>query len=336
MAPRILIITPTYNERDNLAEFVSSVLATVPDAHVLVVDDASPDGTGALGDELAARDGRVQVLHRPAKLGLGTAYLEGFRRALDGGYDVAFEMDADLSHDPGHLPVFLDAIARGADVVLGSRNVPGGGVEGWGLGRHALSKGGSLYARTLLGVGVRDLTTGYKAFTRRALLSLDHHPGRRRPRPHDRLQGVHAARAPLARSRQRALERLRVPDRDDLPGAPQRAPRGRGADRVRRPPRRPLEDEPEDLRRGDRRGLPPEARRRARAHLTAARAWSASATGAQRLPVRDGLDAALGRARSPASRSSSSSSCASSRSTSWMRDRPGASWSSTRTRAAAP
>lgn len=173
MAPRILVITPTYNERDNLAAFVSSVLATVPDAHVLVVDDASPDGTGALGDELAARDGRVHVLHRPAKLGLGTAYLEGFQRALDGGYDVAFEMDADLSHAPGHLPAFLDAIARGADVVLGSRNMPGGGVEGWGLGRHMLSKGGSLYARTILGVGVRDLTTGYKAFTRRALLSLD-------------------------------------------------------------------------------------------------------------------------------------------------------------------
>lgn len=173
MAPRTLIITPTYNERDNLAEFVRSVLAAAPEAHVLVVDDASPDGTGALGDELAARDGRVRVLHRPAKLGLGTAYLEGFQRALDGGYDVAFEMDADLSHDPGHLPAFLDAIGRGADVVLGSRNMPGGGVEGWGLGRHVLSKGGSLYARTILGVGVRDLTTGYKAFTRRALLALD-------------------------------------------------------------------------------------------------------------------------------------------------------------------
>ncbi|WP_437764259.1 polyprenol monophosphomannose synthase [Sorangium sp. So ce281] len=173
MAPRTLIITPTYNERDNLAEFVSSVLAAAPEAHVLVVDDASPDGTGALGDELAARDERVRVLHRAAKRGLGTAYLEGFQRALDGGYDVAFEMDADLSHDPRHLPAFLDAIARGADVVLGSRNMPGGGVEGWGLGRHALSKGGSLYARTILGVGIRDLTTGYKAFTRRALLSLD-------------------------------------------------------------------------------------------------------------------------------------------------------------------
>ncbi|WP_437711369.1 polyprenol monophosphomannose synthase [Sorangium sp. So ce448] len=173
MAPRTLIITPTYNERDNLAEFVSSVFATAPEAHVLVVDDASPDGTGALGDDLAARDGRVRVLHRAAKRGLGTAYLEGFQRALDDGYDVALEMDADLSHDPRHLPAFLDAIARGADVVLGSRNMPGGGVEGWGLGRHVLSKGGSLYARTILGVGIRDLTTGYKAFTRRALLSLD-------------------------------------------------------------------------------------------------------------------------------------------------------------------
>ncbi len=173
MALRTLVITPTYNERDNLAAFVSAVLTAVPEAHVLVVDDASPDGTGALGDELAARDGRVRVLHRPAKLGLGTAYLDGFQRALSGGYDVAFEMDADLSHDPCYLPAFLDAIARGADVVLGSRNMPGGGVEGWGLGRHVLSKGGSLYARTILGVPVRDLTTGYKAFTRRALLSLD-------------------------------------------------------------------------------------------------------------------------------------------------------------------
>ena len=173
MAPRILVITPTYNERDNLAELVSSVHRAVPEAHVLVVDDASPDGTGALGDELAARDPRVRVLHRPGKLGLGTAYLTGFHRALAEGYDVACEMDADLSHDPRHLPALLDALARGADVAIGSRSVPGGGVEGWGLGRHALSKGGSLYARTILGVGVRDLTTGYKAYTRRALLAID-------------------------------------------------------------------------------------------------------------------------------------------------------------------
>ncbi|EYF03280.1 polyprenol monophosphomannose synthase [Chondromyces apiculatus] len=173
MLPRILIITPTYNERDNLSELVHAVLATAPHAHLLIIDDASPDGTGALADALASRDPRVRVLHRPSKLGLGTAYLEGFRRALDEGYDVAFEMDADLSHDPRYLPRFLDAIADGADVVLGSRNMPGGGVEGWGPGRHVLSKGGSLYARLILGVSVRDLTTGYKAFTRRALQALD-------------------------------------------------------------------------------------------------------------------------------------------------------------------
>jgi dolichol-phosphate mannosyltransferase len=172
-APRTLIITPTYNERDNLAELISSALAEVPEANVLVVDDASPDGTGVLADAIAAEDARVRVLHRPAKLGLGTAYVEGFRRALAEGYEVAFEMDADLSHDPRYLPRFFEAIAEGADVVLGSRNVPGGGVEGWGLGRHTLSKGGSLYARAILGAPVRDMTTGFKAYTRRALEAID-------------------------------------------------------------------------------------------------------------------------------------------------------------------
>ncbi|MDI1451147.1 polyprenol monophosphomannose synthase [Polyangium sp. 6x1] len=173
MAPRILVVTPTYNERDNLPRFVRSVLEVVPEAHVLVVDDASPDGTGAVADTLAAEDPRTTVLHRPGKLGLGTAYVDGFRRALDIGYDVVVEMDADLSHDPKYLPAFLRAIEEGADVVLGSRNVPGGGVVGWGPGRHVLSKGGSLYARTILGVPIRDLTTGFKAFTRRALLAID-------------------------------------------------------------------------------------------------------------------------------------------------------------------
>jgi dolichol-phosphate mannosyltransferase len=168
-----LIITPTYNERDNLRPFVDSVLAALPEADVLVVDDASPDGTGAVADAIAAGEPRVRVLHRPGKRGLGTAYLEGFRRALAEGYDVAFEMDADLSHDPAHLPAFFRALEAGADVVVGSRNIEGGGVRGWGLGRHALSKGGSLYARTILGVGVHDLTTGFKAYTRRALLALD-------------------------------------------------------------------------------------------------------------------------------------------------------------------
>ncbi|MDI1433212.1 polyprenol monophosphomannose synthase [Polyangium sorediatum] len=173
MAPRILVVTPTYNERDNLPRFVRSVLEVVPEAHVLVVDDASPDGTGAVADTLAAEDPRTTVMHRPGKLGLGTAYVDAFRRALELGYDVVVEMDADLSHDPKYLPAFLRAIEEGADVVLGSRNVPGGGVLGWGPGRHVLSKGGSLYARTLLGVPIRDLTTGFKAFTRRALRAID-------------------------------------------------------------------------------------------------------------------------------------------------------------------
>jgi len=173
MAPRILVVTPTYNERDNLPRFVRSVLEVVPEAHVLVVDDASPDGTGDVADTLAA-DPRVAVLHRPGKLGLGTAYVDGFRHAIDRGYEVVVEMDADLSHDPKYLPTFLQAIANDhADVVLGSRSVPGGGVVGWGPGRHVLSKGGSFYARTILGVPIRDLTTGFKAFTRRALLAID-------------------------------------------------------------------------------------------------------------------------------------------------------------------
>lgn len=171
---RTLVITPTYDERDNLVPFLDRLLAAVPSAEVLVVDDASPDGTGAVADAYAERDPRVSVLHRAGKLGLGSAYVEGFRRALAGGYDAVCEMDADGSHDPKHLPAMLDAIADGrADLVLGSRNVSGGGVVGWGLGRHALSKGGSLYARVILGVPVRDLTTGYKVFSRRALLAVD-------------------------------------------------------------------------------------------------------------------------------------------------------------------
>jgi dolichol-phosphate mannosyltransferase len=170
---KVLIITPTYDERDNVRAFVCAVLAALPEANVLVVDDASPDGTGAVADAIAAADPRVRVLHRPGKRGLGTAYLEGFRLALAEGYDVAFEMDADLSHDPAHFPAFFRALADGAEVVVGSRNIDGGGVRGWGIGRHALSKGGSLYARAILGVPVHDLTTGFKAYTRRALLALD-------------------------------------------------------------------------------------------------------------------------------------------------------------------
>lgn len=172
-SPRVLIITPTYDERDNLEAFVDGVFAVLPEANVLVVDDASPDGTGELADALAARDPRIEVLHRAGKLGLGSAYVEGFRLGLGRGYDVLFEMDTDLSHDPAYLPDFLEAIAGGADLVIGSRNVPGGGVEGWGPGRHVLSRGGSLYSRVILGLAVRDLTSGYKAFRRSALEAID-------------------------------------------------------------------------------------------------------------------------------------------------------------------
>ena len=173
MAPRILIVTPTYNERENLETFVSRLHAVTPAVDVLVVDDSSPDGTGDLADTLAKGDPRIHVLHRAGKLGIGTAYIAGFEYALREGYDVVFEMDTDLSHDPRYVPDFLRALEAGADVVIGSRNVAGGGVEGWGVGRHLLSKGGSLYSRTILGLRVRDLTSGYKAFTRRALEGID-------------------------------------------------------------------------------------------------------------------------------------------------------------------
>ena len=173
MPRRTLIITPTYNERENLETFVRQVFAAAPDADLLVVDDASPDGTGEVADRLAASDPRVKVMHRPGKLGLGSAYLQGFARALEDGYEVVFEMDTDLSHDPKYIPDFRRAIEAGADVVIGSRNIPGGGVDGWGPGRHFISKGGSIYARTILGIEVRDLTSGFKAFTRRALERVD-------------------------------------------------------------------------------------------------------------------------------------------------------------------
>lgn len=166
---RVLIVTPTFNERDNLETFLEGVFGVLPDAHVVVVDDASPDGTGELADRIASADDRVHVLHRPGKLGIGSAYIDAFEWGLSRDYDVFFEMDTDLSHDPRYLPDFITAIEHGADVVIGSRNVPGGGVEGWGLGRHVLSKGGSLYSRTILGLHVRDLTSGYKAFRRRVL-----------------------------------------------------------------------------------------------------------------------------------------------------------------------
>lgn len=171
--PRTLVVTPTYNERDNLEHFVTSVLRVVPDVDVLIVDDNSPDGTGEIADKLAAADPRIRVMHRAGKLGLGTAYVQAFEQGLAEGYELFFEMDADMSHDPLHLPAFFEAFERGADVVIGSRNIPGGGVVGWGPGRHFLSKGGSLYSRTILGLPIRDLTSGYKAFRASVLRSID-------------------------------------------------------------------------------------------------------------------------------------------------------------------
>lgn len=171
--PRTLIVTPTYNEKDNLPRFVDAVRSAYAHADVMVVDDNSPDGTGAIADAIAAKDDHVRVMHRPGKLGLGTAYTQAFKKGLAEGYERFFEMDADLSHDVKYLPDFIDALDDGADVVIGSRNIPGGGVEGWGLGRHFISKGGSLYSRTILGLPVKDLTSGYKAFTRRALEAVD-------------------------------------------------------------------------------------------------------------------------------------------------------------------
>jgi dolichol-phosphate mannosyltransferase len=172
---RTLIVTPTYNEKENLQAFVDAVRGALPDADILVVDDNSPDGTGELADGIARQDKHVRVLHRPGKLGLGTAYLEAFARGLAEGYERFFEMDADLSHDVRYLPDFVRAMDEGYDLVIGSRNIPGGSVEGWGVGRHFISKGGSLYSRTILGLSVRDLTSGYRAFTRRALEAIDLH-----------------------------------------------------------------------------------------------------------------------------------------------------------------
>lgn len=167
-----VVVLPTYNEIDNL-ELVTAKILQMGDFDVLIVDDNSPDGTGQLADQLSLKHpGRVQVLHRPTKEGLGPAYLAGFSQALKEGYDYVFQMDADLSHDPSYLPE-LKAGLGASDVVLGSRNVPGGKSVGWPLRRRVLSKGGSLYARLVLGLPVHDLTGGFKGFRRQALEMLD-------------------------------------------------------------------------------------------------------------------------------------------------------------------
>jgi dolichol-phosphate mannosyltransferase len=170
---RAVVCLPTYNERENLERMLRALGPMVGDTHrVLVIDDSSPDGTGELADRLAAELGYVDVLHRPEKRGLGPAYLAGFRRALAGGADLVLEMDCDFSHDPADVGRLIAAAAE-ADVVLGSRYVDGGRVENWGILRRLVSAGGSLYARTILGVPVRDLTGGFKCYRRAVLEAID-------------------------------------------------------------------------------------------------------------------------------------------------------------------
>jgi dolichol-phosphate mannosyltransferase len=167
------LILPTYNEAENIAPFVEAVQAELPaGAQVLIVDDSSPDGTGQIADRLVAEREGVRVLHRPLREGLGPAYIAGFREALAGGAGLILEMDSDFSHEPAYLPRLLEAIER-ADLVIGSRYVDGGGVGDWGAMRRGISRGGSAYARLVLGVSVADLTGGFKCFRREVLEAID-------------------------------------------------------------------------------------------------------------------------------------------------------------------
>ena len=167
------VVLPTYNELENLPPISAAILAALPAATLLVVDDSSPDGTGDLADSLAAADPRIRVRHRPGKAGLGRAYLDGFRVALAADAERIVQMDADFSHDPTALPGLVAPVEAGtADLVIGSRNVPGGGVEGWGIGRTVISRGGSLFARIVLGLPVRDLTGGFKCWRASTLAAI--------------------------------------------------------------------------------------------------------------------------------------------------------------------
>jgi dolichol-phosphate mannosyltransferase len=170
---RVVMVVPTYNEAENLAWIIGRLRKAQPGVDVLVVDDGSPDGTGRIADELAAADPQVQVLHRSEKAGLGAAYRAGFRVALDAGYDVIGEMDADGSHQPEQLSRLVDALRDGADLVIGSRWVRGGSIVNWPRSREALSRGGNLYVRLLLGMPVRDATAGFRLFRRATLEKID-------------------------------------------------------------------------------------------------------------------------------------------------------------------
>jgi dolichol-phosphate mannosyltransferase len=174
-SPSTVIVIPTYNERECVGQIVPAVRAAVPEADILIVDDNSPDGTGAMADELASADRHVLALHRVRKEGLGAAYLAAFRYVLDDGrgWKRVVQMDADFSHDPRDVPRLLAALDQGADLAIGSRYVNGGGTENWGLGRRIVSRGGGLYARSVLGVGIQDLTAGFKAWNADTLRAID-------------------------------------------------------------------------------------------------------------------------------------------------------------------
>ena len=213
----VWLVIPTYNEAANVEAIVEAAIAELPEgSHILVVDDASPDGTGEIADRLAAARQEVEVLHRTRKDGLGPAYVAGFRRVLAAGAGLVAQMDADFSHDPADLPRLIAATAD-ADLVLGSRYVEGGGVSDWGPTRRAISRRGSAYARAILGVDIADLTGGFKVFRREVLEEIDL----------DSLESLG----------------LRVPGGDDLSGGPRRLSCRRGADHVPRPPRGRVEDD---------------------------------------------------------------------------------------------
>lgn len=169
---RVLVIIPTYDERDNIGPIAAAVTTVSPEAHILFVDANSPDGTGELADQMAGRDGRIHVLHQPSKLGLGRAYVAGFQWALERAYEFIFEMDADFSHDPKEIPNFLKA-AESADLVLGSRYVGGIRITNWPLSRLLLSMGGALYVRIITGMPFTDPTGGYKCYRRRVLEAIN-------------------------------------------------------------------------------------------------------------------------------------------------------------------
>jgi dolichol-phosphate mannosyltransferase len=169
---KTLIIIPTYDEVENLRPLLEAIFSFVPETDILIVDDNSPDGTGELADSIASEDSRVYVLHRSGKLGLGTAYIAGFKYAIAHGYDAAFEMDADFSHDPRYLPSFLQAIEH-ADLVIGSRYVRGGETPNWPFVRRCISGGGNIFARFMLGIPVHDCTAGFRCYRREVLESID-------------------------------------------------------------------------------------------------------------------------------------------------------------------